>query len=244
MSSTSRPWKSAGNVKRMSTLGLRLDRARVHLAVGHVVAAVGDLPRASLDDDAEIGVRADDPQLACAAELAGPPQQLLARRQPVGDRVARPARRGTRGRRSARTRRIDMPASWACAGVGKSTPHQRSSCAAIRAQRRLVSSRVAAISRWCRSGARAAQRARVLLGPDRDDRVDEVDLLLRDRRDELELLVRALAGPGPPSAPRARRSRTGRRRRAARRGTAPSRAGRPTAGVSMRRTLPGCSSSE
>ena len=46
----------------------------------------------------------------------------------------------------------DMPASCACAGAGQSTPAQPSSPAEIRAQRRFVSCRVAAIKRWCRSG--------------------------------------------------------------------------------------------
>ena len=47
-SSTSRPWKSAGNVKRDLALGDGLERAREDLAVRHVVAAVRGLPASCL----------------------------------------------------------------------------------------------------------------------------------------------------------------------------------------------------
>ncbi len=55
---------------------------------------------------------------------------------------------------------IDISASCACAFVGKTTPHQLSSPAAIRSQRRLASLRLEAIRRWWRSGGTRV-RARV-----------------------------------------------------------------------------------
>ena len=99
-------------------------RARVHLAVGEVLAAVGVEPRPAGDVDRQVGVGGDDPQLA---ELAP------ADRRPPADRRSasastRPDRRRRGGRRSTRSppsRCSDMPASCADAWQGKSVPHQR-----------------------------------------------------------------------------------------------------------------------
>src|SRR5207245_11639937 len=77
-----------GEGERDLALGRRLVRARVDLAVGQVVTPVGRVPLATLDGDAQVGAWADDPQLPRPAQLAGAERELVARRLPVGDRVA------------------------------------------------------------------------------------------------------------------------------------------------------------
>src|SRR5205823_7641926 len=69
-------------------LGLGLDRARVDLAVGHVVPPVRGLPAAAVDNDPQVRVRPDNSELVCASQLTGAPGELLLGRLPVCDRIA------------------------------------------------------------------------------------------------------------------------------------------------------------
>ncbi len=64
-----------------------LDRARVDLAVGHVVLPVRWDPAAPFDDEEQVGAGAGDPQLAHALELARPGAERLGHGAPVRDRV-------------------------------------------------------------------------------------------------------------------------------------------------------------
>src|SRR6185312_1515989 len=68
-------------------LGHGLERARIHLAVGHVVAPVRGLPRPTLDAEPEIGVRPHDADLARLAESICAAAQLGPYAVPVPDRI-------------------------------------------------------------------------------------------------------------------------------------------------------------
>ena len=74
---------------------------------------------------------------------------------------------------------------------GEQRPHQRSSPASMRANRRSRSSRRVASWRLRRVGIDPAERTGVDVSPDRDERVHEIDLGSLERRHPLDLLVRA-----------------------------------------------------
>jgi len=69
-------------------LGLRLERARVALAVGHVHVPVAGEPAAARDVDEQVGARAEEAELAEALERRGVGADLGRQRLPVADRVA------------------------------------------------------------------------------------------------------------------------------------------------------------
>src|SRR6266498_233503 len=169
----------------------RLERARVDLAVGHVVAPVGGLPAPAFDAEPEVGVWTADADLARLAERVGASVELLAHAVPVGHRVfgaldvagaedevlvLLERHLGVLGVRGGRE---DDPAPAQLAG-GDPLPAPFGELAA-RGDQALVT-----------VGRDAAEGARVRLRPDGDDRVDELDLGGRDRREKLELLIVAL----------------------------------------------------
>src|SRR5205823_6075610 len=80
------PLEERGEAEADLALGLRLDWARVDLAVGHVMVTVCGFPLAALDDETEVGVRPDDPQLARTAQLLRARREIGARRLPVRHR--------------------------------------------------------------------------------------------------------------------------------------------------------------
>src|SRR4029077_5140012 len=172
-------------------LGDRLQRAREDLAVGHVVAAVRGVPTPAFDADAQVGPGPDDPQLARLGELVGAGGELRAQARPVRDGipglldVAGPVdkplvlrERHLRVLR-VRLRRGEHPQPRELAARDPRPADLRELLA--RGQVALVAVRV---------GVR--ERTRVRLGPDRHERVELAELGLRDRRDELQLLVTRL----------------------------------------------------
>ena len=208
----------------------RLERARVHLAVGHVVDARPRAPAPALDSHAEVGVGADDADLARLGErvrAAGEAHRARPsseRRDPRALDVA-----GAEDEVLVLARATSRPPARARASA-RAMPHQRSSPAATRSQRRFASLRCVAIRRWWRSGSDPGERAGVLLRPDRDDRVHELDLAPRRSARGTRAAPRSPRRAGAREAARARRSCTGALRRRGPRGRArPRAAPRPAA---------------
>ena len=166
------------------------DRARVDLAVGDVLATVGGTPGAAPDDDGQIGVLADDAQLADRAELVRPRLHLLADAGPVSDGVIVEDVAGAEneglvvferhlGILGVGLRRTKRPAPAMLATRDPVTAAKRK--LTLRGQLALPA-----------VGVRSRERARVRLRPDRHRRVDRVHLPERDRRHEADLLLRAM----------------------------------------------------
>ena len=169
-------------------LGDRLERARVDLAVGHVVAAVRGLPAPAFDADLEVGAGPDDAELANLGQRVGAGAQLRADAFPVRDRVARLfdvagaedealvlVERHLRVLRVRLGREEDAEPAELAGGHPLPAPLGELLRGGDQA---LVALRVG-----------VSQRAGVRLRPDRHERVDELELGLRDRRDVLQLLV-------------------------------------------------------
>ena len=172
-----------------------LDGARVDLAVGEVLVAVGVVPGAAGDVEHEVGVLGQDADLAHAREPLGDlrlARRLLAPERdrvgivqvaravdevlPVGERHA-----GVLGGRVARERR-PAPAHVAGRLAGEEALEQR---AHRRRPRRL------------RLGRHAAHMARVRVRPDRENACRRLDLDLVELRDRGRLgVVRALEQGG------------------------------------------------
>ena len=94
-SSTCRPRKTAGNVKRISPSALVVERSREDLAVREVLVPIGRDPGAvSADDKGQVGALGDEAQLLLRAQELDHALQLVREGAPAGDRIAVVEQRG------------------------------------------------------------------------------------------------------------------------------------------------------
>src|SRR5262245_49447207 len=180
-----------GEAEADLALGDRFERAGVDLAVGHVVAAVRGLPGPALDADLQVGARADDAQLARLGERGRAGRKVVVHPPPVRDRVTRlldVARAEDEalvlGERHLGVLSVGLRRELGAAPAELAARHPLP--AALRELLRRGDQPLVPL------GVDPAQRPRVRVAPDGDDRVDLLELRLRDRRDEVQLLVAAL----------------------------------------------------
>ena len=151
---------------------------------------MGRAPGAAFDGDGEVGVLTDDPQLAHRLELRRAGLERLADACPVADRILVVNVAGTeeevlvlaqrhRGVLRVGLRRAERAAPAMLAVRDPVAP----------ADRQLALGRELPLAPM---GVGARERAGVRLRPDRDRGIERVHLAQRDRRDELQLLVRTV----------------------------------------------------
>ena len=178
----------AGKLKRDVAVDPGLLRPGEDFAVGHVLVAAAVDEAAPRDADGQVGVGADQVDLA-ACRPANPPGSAACARPPARRRRDRAGRTGRRRRRSPRTppttcRRPGRALRW-----GDSVTFQRSAPLALRSMK-VCDERAPGLGvprLFGRIGVR--QLAGVGLAADRDPHVERLDDLLQHGRDVAQLVV-------------------------------------------------------